>query len=128
MLSLLAASIAHSKSHVGFNYAFDSLSSSAEEKKTKDMHQAILSVLAQCAKPGTFFAIQLLFPLFRLIVSISLYKKEGKSSNYPLFYSQLVAPVLLVGLSKKSGTLDINSYKRGRLPSAQSAILTNLVS
>lgn len=67
--SLLAAPIASSESHVGFNFAFDSLHPSAEEKKN-DIYGAIRSVLS--ISPDPFFALQLFFPLFRLIVSISL--------------------------------------------------------
>jgi hypothetical protein len=80
LLSLLAASIAHSELHAGFNHAFDSLRSPAEEKeekKSNDIYQAIRSVLAQSISPGPLFAIQLLFPMFRLIVSISLYQRGG---------------------------------------------------
>ena len=85
LLSLLVASITHYKSHAGFNYAFDSLSSPAEENKTKDMHQAIRSVLAQSAIPRPFFAIQLFFPMFRLIVSISLYQRGGETNRITHF-------------------------------------------
>ena len=74
-LSLLPALITHSESHVGFNYAFDSLNPPAEEKRTKDMYWAIRSVMALAVLPSPFFAIQLFFPMFRLFVSISLYLK-----------------------------------------------------
>jgi cytochrome P450 len=48
----------------GFNFAFDSLHPSAEEKKN-DIYGAIRSVLS--ISPDPFFALQLFFPLFRLI-------------------------------------------------------------
>ncbi|KAF8491338.1 cytochrome P450 [Russula emetica] len=51
----------------GFNYAFDSLHSPAEEKKTNDPYRPIRSVLTHAVSPDPFFRIQLLFPMFRLI-------------------------------------------------------------
>jgi hypothetical protein len=88
LLSLLTAPIAHSESHVGFNYAFDSLHSPAEEKeekKTNDIYWAIRSVLALTVSPDPFFAIQLFFPVFRLIVSVSLYQKGGETNRITHF-------------------------------------------
>ena len=91
LFSLLTASIAHSESHVGFNYAFDSLHSPAEEKeereekKTNDVYWAIRSVLTPTVTPNRLFAIQLLFPMFRLIVSILLYRKGGETNRITHF-------------------------------------------
>ena len=88
LLSLSIASTAHSESHVGFNYAFDSLHPPAEEKeeeKTNDIYWAIRSVLAHAVSPSPLFAIQLLFPMFRLIVSILLYRKGGELTDSPTF-------------------------------------------
>ena len=89
--SLSISSIAHSGLHVGFNHAFDSLHSPAkekEEKKTNDIYWALRSVLALAVSPGPFFAIQLFFPMFRLIVSMFLYQKGGETNtNYPLCFT-----------------------------------------
>ncbi|KAF8491342.1 cytochrome P450 [Russula emetica] len=67
LLSLSTALIALPESHVGFNYAFDSLHSPAEEKKTNDTYRAIRSVLTHAVLPDPFFPIQYMFPMFRLI-------------------------------------------------------------
>jgi hypothetical protein len=121
LLSVLIASIAHSESHVGFNYAFDSLHSSAEEKTTNDTYRAIRSVLSRAGSPDPLFIIQLFLPMFRLIVSFLLDQKGGET--YILFYSQLVALVPLVALSKIFSALDPNLSRRGRLPCTLSAML-----
>ena len=88
LLSLLTASIAHSESYIGFNYAFDSLHPPAEEKeekKTNDIYWAIRSVLELALSPGPLFAIQLFFPMFRLIVSVSLYQNGGETNRVTHF-------------------------------------------
>jgi len=88
LVSLLTASIAHSKSHVGFNYAFDSLHSTAEEKTTNNTYRAIRSVLSRASSPDPLFVMQLFFPMFRLIVSISLcqrFRRESKLTEFPTF-------------------------------------------
>lgn len=72
--SLLATPVACSESYLGFNCAFDSLHSlddSAEKKN--DVYGSIRSVLSTSNLPDPLFAVQLFFPLFRLIVSILLY-------------------------------------------------------
>ncbi|KAI0280140.1 cytochrome P450 [Russula aff. rugulosa BPL654] len=51
----------------GFNYAFDSLHSPAEENNTNDIYRAIRSVMSNALSPGPLFVIQLVFPMFRLI-------------------------------------------------------------
>ncbi|KAN0109020.1 cytochrome P450 monooxygenase [Russula decolorans] len=51
----------------GFNYAFDSLHSSAEEKTTNDTYRAIHSLMFRAGSPDILFVIQLFFPMFRLI-------------------------------------------------------------
>ena len=84
LLSLLTASIAHSESHVGFDYAFNSLYLPTEEKEVKntnDIYQAILSSLTPAVSPDPVFIIQLLFPMFRLIVSIFLYQKGRETDK-----------------------------------------------
>ena len=85
LLSLLTTCIAHSESHVGFNHDFDSLHSSAEEKTTNDTYRAIRSVLSRVGSPDPLFVLQLLFPMFRLLVSISLDSGEEKLTNLPTF-------------------------------------------
>jgi hypothetical protein len=77
LLSLFTASSCTFRFYVGFNYAFDSLHSSGEEKTTNDTYQAFQSVLSRTGSPDPLFAIQLLFPMFRLIVSTSLYEEGG---------------------------------------------------
>jgi cytochrome P450 len=51
----------------GFNYSFDSLRSSTEEKTSNDTYRAIRSVLSRVGLPDPLFALQLFFPMFRLI-------------------------------------------------------------
>lgn len=91
---LLATPVAHSESHVGFNCEFDSLHSLADPaEKKKDIYGAIRSVLSTSNLPDPFFAVQLFFPLFRLIVSILLHwnGKEGRTelTNYSIANSPL---------------------------------------
>lgn len=78
--SSLAALIARSQSHVGFNHAFDSLHSPTEEKKTNNIYEAIRSVVVYTVSPGPLFMIQALFPMFRVIVSTSPFQ-EGREQN-----------------------------------------------
>ncbi|KAI0267583.1 cytochrome P450 [Russula aff. rugulosa BPL654] len=51
----------------GFNYAFDTLHSLAEEKRTNDIYWAIQSSASHALSPGPVFFIQLLFPMLRHI-------------------------------------------------------------
>jgi hypothetical protein len=81
----LSSLFAHSESHVGFNYAFDSLHSPTEEKKTNDIYWAIRSSASHALSPGPLFFIQLLFPMLRHIVNISLYQMEGKLTELSTF-------------------------------------------
>ena len=85
LCSLSSSLFAHSESHVGFNYAFDTLHSLAEEKRTNDIYWAIQSSASHALSPGPVFFIQLLFPMLRHIVSISLYQKEGELTELPTF-------------------------------------------
>jgi hypothetical protein len=85
LLSLLTAPLAHSESHIGFNYSFDSLRSSTEEKTSNDTYRAIRSVLSRVGLPDPLFALQLFFPMFRLIVSISLYQRGGETNRITHF-------------------------------------------
>jgi len=78
--SSLAALIARSQSHVGFNHSFDSLQSPTGEKETNNIYGAIRSVLTHTVSPDPLFAIQLFFPMFRVIVSTSPYQ-EGREQN-----------------------------------------------
>jgi hypothetical protein len=90
LLSLLTASITHSESHLGFDYAFDSLHTPAEEseeKTTNDTYRAIRSVLSRTGSPDPFFAMQLFFPMFRLIVSISPYQQRGETHSVINFFT-----------------------------------------
>jgi hypothetical protein len=119
--------LALSESHVGFNCTFDSLHSPAEEKN--DIYGAIRFVLSQTTARSLVFALQVFFPIFRLIVSIPLYLKGGGGENGidPRSYSPLVALVIVIVLSEKSSTLDPKLSRTGKLPCSLSAILIGQV-
>jgi hypothetical protein len=120
---IIGCSISRSESHVGFNYTFDSLHSPAKENN--DIYGAIRSVLSFSTSRSPVFALQLFFPIFRLIVSIPLYLKGGgvETELTQFFYSLLVALVLLIALSKKLSTLDPNLSRTRKLPCSLSAML-----
>ena len=75
LLFVVTVLIVRLESCVGFDYTFGSLHSPDEEQN--DLYRAIRSLL-NVSTSRTIFAIQLFFPIFRIIVSISALFGEEK--------------------------------------------------